>query len=415
MKLGFSLKKSKKKPLLTAAAGDKAGGAFEGAAPASSEPEKVFVTDFDPSAPDVSADGKKALVIPLIAANEWRKTAEGEDPGADGLPVDTVVRLGEQGASTGSYSAGNPSEGGGNGSVTADEAAAEALLAEARGGQATGSASSSSSTLVIPLNGANADTSASNEQSGREEVTERAKNKAALFQDAAQRHRKANDKPILQQNAVPGLDKLADVKEKYRHDMSLRPDELDVHSEAYEAVPIEEFGAAMLRGMGWKGSVDKDEDADAAAPKPRHKLLGLGATMRPPLAGDKGKRKKKHHIKPKKDEPPSPPPPSSQRRAGMNLADDDKDKGRRSDSRERQTRDDSRSRSDRDSQKRRRRNGDDREEPRRSASRRDRSRSHDRRDSRDRRDDDRKSDDRRRRKRSRSGDRNRDRHRSSRR
>ena len=41
-----------------------------------------------------------------------------------------------------------------------------------------------------------------------------------------------------------------DDKERYLADVNLRPDEADI--EAYEAVPVEAFGAAALRGMGWK-------------------------------------------------------------------------------------------------------------------------------------------------------------------
>lgn len=425
MKLGFSLKKAKKKPLLGSAAADAAGGAFEGARPTAAAPEKVFVTAFDPSAPAMAADGAKALVIPLIAANEWREAAGGGDAGPEGPS-------GRSGAV-----AGEPETSGGvDGAMrTADEAAAEAVLAEVRGVQADGQAASSSSpssSLVIPMTDTAPAASDAVEETPAREETARDKKKAALFQDAAQRMQAAGAKPILQQNAVPGLDKLADVKDKYRHDISLRPDALDVHSEAYAAVPIEEFGAAMLRGMGWKGPAGEDEDADAAAPKPRHKLLGLGATMRPPLAGDKNKRRKKHTSRANKEELP----PASQRQAGMNRADDSKGKKQRSGSSERQTGESSHGRSDRDEHKRRRRDGDERREERRSASSRDHSRSRDRRDSnrksdsRNRRDDsrkstdrrdsrdrrdDRKDSDRRSRERSRSGDRDRDRHRSSRR
>ncbi|KAJ2369557.1 DNA primase large subunit Spp2 [Coemansia sp. RSA 2610] len=53
----------------------------------------------------------------------------------------------------------------------------------------------------------------------------------------------------------------------------------DVDEEAYERVPIEEFGAAMLRGMGWSGGdagkAESEEDS-----RPRPSLLGLGAAPR---------------------------------------------------------------------------------------------------------------------------------------
>jgi hypothetical protein len=44
--------------------------------------------------------------------------------------------------------------------------------------------------------------------------------------------------------------------------------------EDYERIPVEEFGAALLRGMGWKG--EKREGAKEV--KRRQNLLGLGAT-----------------------------------------------------------------------------------------------------------------------------------------
>lgn len=51
------------------------------------------------------------------------------------------------------------------------------------------------------------------------------------------------------------MENFEDENDKFRHDLSLRPDECTL--EDYERVPIEDFGAAMLRGMGWK---EKDID-----------------------------------------------------------------------------------------------------------------------------------------------------------
>lgn len=56
--------------------------------------------------------------------------------------------------------------------------------------------------------------------------------------------------PILQQNSVPGVSQFATDEEKYRHDVAMRPDEATL--EDYEKVPVDQFGAALLRGMGWK-------------------------------------------------------------------------------------------------------------------------------------------------------------------
>ena len=56
--------------------------------------------------------------------------------------------------------------------------------------------------------------------------------------------------PIIALNKVPGIDDLQDENEKYLHDVSLRPDECT--EEDYERVPIEQFGMALLKGMGWE-------------------------------------------------------------------------------------------------------------------------------------------------------------------
>ena len=69
----------------------------------------------------------------------------------------------------------------------------------------------------------------------------------------------------------------------YRADLAQRPDVPDLA--AYEAVPVEEFGAALLRGMGWKegmelGARGKKAGEKGAKPKAverRPALLGLGA------------------------------------------------------------------------------------------------------------------------------------------
>lgn len=69
-------------------------------------------------------------------------------------------------------------------------------------------------------------------------------------------------------------------------DISTRPDAPAL--DAYKRVPVEEFGAALLRGMGWKGdSSNKDketekerEDASSGLVQKRPAFLGLGAKSR---------------------------------------------------------------------------------------------------------------------------------------
>jgi hypothetical protein len=60
----------------------------------------------------------------------------------------------------------------------------------------------------------------------------------------------------------------------YRRAIASAPDASTL--EDYERVPVEEFGAAMLRGMGWKGP-SADAKTGVKEVKRRQNLLGLGA------------------------------------------------------------------------------------------------------------------------------------------
>ena len=80
----------------------------------------------------------------------------------------------------------------------------------------------------------------------------------------------------------------------------------DVPTEAdYDAVPIEEFGAAMLRGMGWKdgeaiGRSKGQEPVKHRTLERRPELLGVGAKPAKALGielGEWGKHAKKHERK----------------------------------------------------------------------------------------------------------------------
>ncbi|MCJ1253136.1 hypothetical protein MMC24_000943 [Lignoscripta atroalba] len=88
----------------------------------------------------------------------------------------------------------------------------------------------------------------------------------------------------------------------FRADIASRPDMASLDD--YAAVPVEEFGAALLRGMGWKeGDVvgkRKDQVSKARIVERRPALLGIGAKEVPGGVGDelgawgkaaKGKRK----------------------------------------------------------------------------------------------------------------------------
>ena len=88
---------------------------------------------------------------------------------------------------------------------------------------------------------------------------------------------------------------------KYKRDLEHRADDISVQSQAYVKVPIAEFGAAMLRGMGWKTEQSNNDDKKKEKEfNPRPHRLGLGATPLPPSMktnnGDGG-RNKRHRAR----------------------------------------------------------------------------------------------------------------------
>ncbi|KAF1943626.1 hypothetical protein EJ02DRAFT_453103 [Clathrospora elynae] len=92
-------------------------------------------------------------------------------------------------------------------------------------------------------------------------------------------------------------------EEAFLNDLHNAPDAPTL--EAYEATPIEGFGAALLRGMGWKDGEAIGKNGTAAKPKEvkrRPALLGIGAKEEAALGielgewGGKGKGKKVSQI-----------------------------------------------------------------------------------------------------------------------
>lgn len=76
-------------------------------------------------------------------------------------------------------------------------------------------------------------------------------------------------------NTFQGNNNEQNESEQFKEDLEKLAPDLSVDSESYQKVPIADFGAALLRGMGWTGAVDKSE---AATSLPRPSRLGLGAT-----------------------------------------------------------------------------------------------------------------------------------------
>lgn len=62
-------------------------------------------------------------------------------------------------------------------------------------------------------------------------------------------------------------------------DLANHAADLGVNSSAYNNVPVEEFGAALLRGMGWTGATTDDQKSSYKEIQPRKKGLGLGASI----------------------------------------------------------------------------------------------------------------------------------------
>ncbi|KAL5532643.1 SPP2 [Sanghuangporus sanghuang] len=85
----------------------------------------------------------------------------------------------------------------------------------------------------------------------------------------------------------------ADETDAYRKDVVTRPDPATLDD--YERVPVEQFGAALLRGMGWKpgqaASRTRTGPVEPYLPAARPALLGIGAKEREVV--DDGSKSKK--------------------------------------------------------------------------------------------------------------------------
>jgi len=85
----------------------------------------------------------------------------------------------------------------------------------------------------------------------------------------------------FQRGGGGGDDDQDDVKDEtvqFQNELERLAPELSVDSTVYQQVPISEFGAAMLRGMGWEGQMTSSSSTDNNMALPRPSRLGLGAT-----------------------------------------------------------------------------------------------------------------------------------------
>ncbi|CCH60695.1 hypothetical protein TBLA_0D01880 [Henningerozyma blattae CBS 6284] len=107
---------------------------------------------------------------------------------------------------------------------------------------------------------------------------------------------------IEKQNSLPQIITYDELLQK---ELEQLPKE--TKQEEYDEVPVEEFGAALLRGMGWNGKDDNDTTvnkqfggvslSEQLAPKPA--FLGIGA--KPALSSTAGDGKGTFNHKPKVD------------------------------------------------------------------------------------------------------------------
>ena len=142
--------------------------------------------------------------------------------------------------------------------------------------------------------------SSSNNNNNNTQPTEPAPPVVASSDSSIPKNKNNNNRPLMQpkQEGDHSRDQL-------QRDLEQLPDEAD--EESYEHVPVSQFGAALLRGMGWK-----DEDSSHKGGKqpgeamPRPHRLGLGAipkanlpddtTMPSVLSGRRGKKPRKLSV-----------------------------------------------------------------------------------------------------------------------
>jgi hypothetical protein len=159
-------------------------------------------------------------------------------------------------------------------------------------------------------------------------------------------------------------------QDAYRQDVQELPESASLDD--YDRVPVAQFGAALLRGMGWQEGtaasrkVGKDGKAKGITepymPEARPALLGIGAKER--VIEDDGSNKKRKNLRPEKRYVPVIRKETSGEN-GRSPRDADISKSSRSDSRD----------VDRDRDRDRRRRSPRRDEPRTSSRRTSRSRS----------------------------------------
>jgi hypothetical protein len=165
------------------------------------------------------------------------------------------------------------------GAKSLEQRAIDALNAEGDegiGGDGSGVAAAKVSTATIPMAG-----------SSNVPVTSEELGKTSQLLAAVQR---TNE--ILRTDAQGNV---LDESQRLKRDIDLRPVEMSTSDSGYARVPIDDFGSALLRGMGWTpggkvglSNAARVEPFEASA---RPQKLGLGAQLKPWMEKKRGTRR----------------------------------------------------------------------------------------------------------------------------
>jgi hypothetical protein len=236
-KLAFSLKSKKKRPVVTVPAADRKGLGFG------------FDTheDDEPVDGDINTDLPKApLVIPVqqdarqSLQEQAKQRREQQEKSNETTKTATETTTANTNTNT------NTNE--------EDQAAIEALQAEAGGERNTETLDASK--MVI----------AKTENTFQAQTTTAATSSTSTSTTGTNKQKK---KKVEQEG-------MEDTQQLFQDDLDQLAPEVSVDSQVYREVPIADFGAAMLRGMGWTGTVDTSDATAQSLPRPSR--LGLGAT-----------------------------------------------------------------------------------------------------------------------------------------
>ncbi|KAI8802578.1 DExH-box splicing factor binding site-domain-containing protein [Cladochytrium replicatum] len=293
-----------------------------------SENQKVeFVTHFDQA--EKKQSKKTELVIPLIRQNNWRCPPQPDKVDVtDAASTPPSAPIPANGKRWTGDSVTTPFED----SASPEEADDEDIPMNQRFGlilskkrrrldttpSTTSNASNSSSALPPPQTTSIVDMlKAENPDDDEDQIAARYLREAAAALDGTSALSGGFGKseleiPLMALNKIPGIDDIQDEKDKFLLDMSLRPEESTM--EDYQAIPIEEFGLAYLRGAGWKEgtAIGKNRNGllEPITYESRPDRLGLGAKVAPEMkkSGDKSKNGSKSSSTSKSLQKPSASP-----------------------------------------------------------------------------------------------------------